>query len=340
MSKALLTVQNLKTYYRTRLKECLYAVDGVSLTLEEGKILGIAGESGCGKSTLALSLMGFYFPPLCFQHGSIVIDGTDIMQLEYETLRQKYLGTEIAYIPQAAMNALNPTRRIIHFIRDIVREHHAGISDAEIDQKARERFESLNLPVRVLNSFPNELSGGMKQRTVIAIATMLNPKVLIADEPTSALDVTSQKAVIKLLKKLIAQQVVAAMIFITHELPLLSHVADDIAVMYAGEIIEKGAANEVIFDPLHPYSKALMGSIIAPEEGIKTHKLTAIPGAPPNLKQIPTGCRFADRCHYTVDACREQNVPDKTVGFHSYKCIFEITQLKEMDGHGLRQNTV
>lgn len=328
-----LCVQDLYTYYKTRLGENVYAVSGVSFALREKRVLGIAGESGCGKSTLALSLMGFYFPPLHFKSGSIVIDGTDIMSIDYETLRTGYLGARIAYIPQAAMNALNPTRRILAFVKDVVRVHHPEITDREIERMVTERFEALNLPRRVLSAYPCELSGGMKQRTVIAVSTLLNPKLLIADEPTSALDVTSQKAVIKMLKQLMDSGVVQSMIFITHELPLLYHVADDIAVMYAGQFVETGTAEEVVLGALHPYSHALMGSIIVPEEGMKGHKLNSIPGAPPNLKKVIPGCRFADRCPYAEVACRERNIEERRLGGRIYRCRIEEGVLKEMYAH-------
>jgi peptide/nickel transport system ATP-binding protein len=329
MTTTILEVKDLKTYYRTRLKEHVYAVDGVSFTLEAGKTLGIAGESGCGKSTLALSLMGFYFPPLHFGGGSIVINGTDIMKLNKEQLRKQVSGREIAYIPQAAMNALNPTLRIIRFIEDIMKEHRPELSKQQVWELAAERFETLNLSTKVLNSYPNELSGGMKQRTVIAISTILNPKVLIADEPTSALDVTSQKAVIKLMKDLLEKSFIQSLVFITHELPLLYHVTDDIMVMYAGEIVERGTAQQMIFDPIHPYTKKLMGSIIVPEEGMKEHKLAAIPGTPPNLKNVPAGCRFADRCPYVHEECRQGKVESRPEGDRIYRCIFEPGTLKE-----------
>lgn len=329
VSTNILEVNELKTYYRTRLKEHVYAVDGVSFSLEKGKTLGIAGESGCGKSTLALSLMGFYFPPLHYGSGSIVVSGTDIMKLGKEQLRSKVSGREISYIPQAAMNALNPTLKIIHFVEDIMKEHRPELNKKQVWDMAAERFETLNLSTKVLNSYPNELSGGMKQRTVIAISTILNPKVLIADEPTSALDVTSQKAVIKLLKSLLDRGYIQSLVFITHELPLLYHVTDDIIVMYAGEIVERGTAEQMIFDPIHPYTKKLMGSIIVPEEGMKGHKLAAIPGTPPNLKNVPEGCRFADRCSYVQDACRKGKITSRTVEDRMYRCIVEPGVLKE-----------
>lgn len=330
MAKTTLTVKGLKTFYKTRLGEKVFAVDGVDLSLEEGRVLGIAGESGCGKSTLSLSLMGYYFPPLHFGGGSIEIDGTDIMKLPYEQLRTQCLGSEIAYIPQSAMNALNPTMKISSFIYDILAEKRPGMKKDQMKHLALNKFELLNLPERVFDAHPSELSGGMKQRAVIAISTLLNPKVLIADEPTSALDVSSQKAVIAMLRKMLDAGYVKSMIFITHELPLLRHVADDIVIMYAGELVEKGSAKEVIFDSIHPYSHALMGSIIVPEEGMKEQKLDAIPGAPPNLKKVPPGCRFHDRCRYCVEACKSGTIGTTDIpGGRYYRCIFSEAELRE-----------
>lgn len=329
MTKTILEVNQLKTFYRTRLKEKVFAVDGVDFDLKDGQTVGIAGESGCGKSTLALSLMGFYFPPLHFGSGSIQVDDVDIMKLNKEKLRKQILGREIAYIPQAAMNALNPTIKIIRFIEDMMKEHRPELNKKQVYQMAVERFKTLNLSPKVLESFPNELSGGMKQRTVIAISTILNPKVLIADEPTSALDVTSQKIVIKLLKDLLEKKFIRSLVFITHELPLLYHVTDEIMVMYAGEIVERGKAEEVIFNPIHPYTQKLMGSIIVPETGMKDHKLAAIPGAPPNLKNKIEGCRFAERCTFATEECRQGEVVPKKAGHRMYRCRFEPDTLKE-----------
>lgn len=294
MGKVMLEVKDLKTKYITRHGEDVYAVDGVSLKIEEGKSLGIAGESGCGKSTLALSLMGYYFAPLYYQSGSIIVDGINITKMNPDDVRKKILGNEIAYIPQAAMNALNPTQKIIKFIEDVIHAHNPKATKKDIYDLAKERFEILGLPESVLQKHAVELSGGMKQRTVIAISTILSPKVLIADEPSSALDVTSQKMVIKMMRNLMEKGFIKSMIFITHELPLLYNVTDDIVVMYAGQLIEKGKSKEMVFDPIHPYSKGLMGSIIVPEEGVKNIKLTAIPGTPPNLKHPPEGCRFTE----------------------------------------------
>ena len=331
MSRVILEVRELTTKYITRFQEDVYAVDHVSLKVEEGKSLGIAGESGCGKSTLALSLMGYYFPPLHYSSGEIIVDGNNITGMDPDDVRRTILGKEIAYIPQAAMNALNPTQKIINFIEDVVQAHHPRTTKKEIYDLARERFEILGLPAEVLQRYPVELSGGMKQRTVIAISVILGPKVLIADEPSSALDVTSQKMVIKMLRDLMDSGYIKAMIFITHELPLLYNVTDDIMVMYAGQLVETAAAKDAVFDPLHPYSKGLMGSIIVPEEGLRDVKLAAIPGVPPNLKNPPSGCRFAERCKYVRPECRAISVPLREVmGGRTYRCIIPEDELREV----------
>lgn len=334
MGKTILEVKNLKTKYITRFREDVYAVDGVSLKIEEGRSLGIAGESGCGKSTLALSLMGYYFAPLHYISGDIIVDGTNISKMKPDEIRNQILGKEIAYIPQAAMNALNPTRKIIKFIEDVIHVHEPAKSKKDIYDMAKERFEELGLPAAVLDKHPVELSGGMKQRTVIAISTILSPKVLIADEPSSALDVTSQKMVIKMLKNLMDKGYIKSMIFITHELPLLYNVTDDIMVMYAGQIVEKGTAREMVFDPIHPYSKGLMGSIIVPEAGSREMKLSAIPGTPPNLKKPPTGCRFAERCKHAGMECRVNAIGMKDYeNGRNYRCIYNAEKLREVYAH-------
>ncbi len=330
MSNVVLEVNELTTKYVTRFKEDIYAVDHVSLKLEEGRSLGIAGESGCGKSTLALSLMGYYFPPLHYTSGEIIINGTNISNMSPDNVRKSILGNEIAYIPQAAMNALNPTQKIIRFIEDVFKAHDPYKSKKEIYEIARKSFEFLGLPADVLNKYPVELSGGMKQRTVIAISVLLDPQILIADEPSSALDVTSQKMVIKMLRNLMDSGYIKAMIFITHELPLLYNVTDDIMVMYAGQIVEIGTAEQTVFDPLHPYAKGLMGSIIVPEEGLRDVKLTAIPGTPPNLKNPPDGCRFAARCKFALAQCKVGSIKlQHTTDGRSYRCIFSEEELRE-----------
>src|SRR5512133_2564889 len=334
MANVMLEVRELTTKYITRFQENVYAVDQVSLKVEEGKSLGIAGESGCGKSTLALSLMGYYFPPLHYTSGDIIINGRNISGMDPDEVRKMILGAEIAYIPQAAMNALNPTRKIINFIEDVIQEHDLYVTKKDIYERAKTLFETLGLPADVLQKYPVELSGGMKQRTVIAVSVLLLPKVLIADEPSSALHVTSQNMVIKMLKNLMEQGFIKSMIFITHELPLLFNVVDDIMVMYAGQIVEKASSKEAVFDPLHPYSKGLMGSIIVPEKGLRNVHLTAIPGVPPNLKKPPAGCRFAERCKYVKPECRAITVPMRELeDDRTYRCILSEETLRRVYEH-------
>ena len=331
MSKEILEVKDLTTKYITRYDEDIYAVDHVSLKVEEGKSLGIAGESGCGKSTLALSLMGYYFPPLHYTSGEITIDGRNISGMDPDDVRKSILGTEIAYIPQSAMNSLNPTRKIINFIEDVYQAHDPYVTKKDVYELATGCCDVLGLPEEVLQKYPVELSGGMKQRAVIAVSVILFPQVLIADEPSSALDVTSQKMVIKMLKNLMEKGFIKSMIFITHELPLLYNVTDDIMVMYAAQIVERSNAKEAVLDPIHPYSKGLMGSIIVPESGLRDVKLTSIPGVPPNLKDPPSGCRFAERCKYVRPECRVTTVELREIGGgRAYRCIIPENELRDI----------
>jgi peptide/nickel transport system ATP-binding protein len=325
----ILRVNNLKTAYKTRLGEYIRAVDGVSMRLEEGMQVGIAGESGCGKSTLALSMMGFFFPPLTYISGEVIYEGRNIMELPYETLRHEILGKIIAYVPQAAMNALSPTLRVSQFIYDIMRAHDRNVTKKQVVDLLHERFALLGLPERAINAYPNELSGGMKQRVVIAASTILNPHILIADEPTSALDVTSQKQVIQMMQRMLKMGIVKSIVYITHELPLLRQITTHIMVMYAGVIVEQGTQEEMIFDPIHPYTRALMGSIIVPEEGIRSRRIAGIPGVPPHLGKEIIGCRFKDRCAYAGTLCTRCEGVERDIGNgRRYRCDLEESALR------------
>jgi peptide/nickel transport system ATP-binding protein len=211
----------------------------------------------------------------------------------------------------------------------VIQAHDPTKTKKDCYELARKFFEVLGLPKEVLQKYSVELSGGMKQRTVIATSVILSPKVLIADEPSSALDVSSQKLVIKMLKDLMEHGFIRSMLFITHELPLLYNVTDNIMVMYAGQIVEKGTSKETVFDPLHPYSHGLMGSIIVPEHGLRDVQLAAIPGVPPNLKNPPSGCRFAARCRYVMPECRVTTVGMRDVGGdRGYRCILSEKELR------------
>src|SRR6187402_1929905 len=290
-------VDQLRAHYLTRFGAKIQAVDGVSFQLKEGEILGIAGESGCGKTTLVSACMGLYIPPLHLSSGDVKVDGKSIIGMDVEKNRKDVLGRQVSMIPQGALNSLNPTRKVKDLATDMILSHEEGMDKKVVYDRLRERFERIGLDAQhVLNSYPVALPAGTKQRVVIGISTLLNPKVVIADEPTSALDVSTQKSVIKLLFELMDQGIIASMLFITHELPLLRHVSNEIAVMYAGEFVEVGNIEQVIFDPRMPYTKALMGSMLSAEAGHRGDKPVSIEGAPPNLAYKIDGCRFAERC--------------------------------------------
>lgn len=318
---AILEVEDLRLHYLTRLGKRVQAVDGVSFQLQPGEILGIAGESGCGKTTLVSGLMGLLMPPLHLTSGAVRIAGRDILRLPPAEVRRSVLGRDIAMIPQGALNSLNPTRKIRDLATDVILAHDEGADRRAIQERLRERFTRIGLEAdAVLNAYPVQLPAGMKQRVVIGISTLLNPRIVIADEPSSALDVSSQKAVIQLLFNLLDEGIVSSMVFITHELPLLRHVAGRIAVMYAGQIVEIGTTEQVIFDGRQPYTRALMGSMLSAEPGQKSRKPVAIEGAPPNLGEPISGCRFAVRCPVAQADCPQRDQVLREVAGRHVRC--------------------
>lgn len=316
----LLKATELKAYYRLVDGTDIRAVDGVTLELRPNEVLGIAGESGCGKSTLAAVMSLTHNPPLRVIDGQVIANGSSLLTMPPEQVRREIKGTYISVVPQGAMNALNPTQRVRHFAVDMLLEHFPEMKKSEAIDLARARLEELSLPVRVLDSYPHELSGGMKQRAIIVLSTLLDPRVLIADEPTSALDVSSQRIVIKLLLTLLGEGIITSIAFITHELPLLRQIADRIAIMYAGKLVEVGTMEEVIFSPLHPYTRALMGSMLVPEKHVREQRVEAIPGVPPDLKDPPNGCRFHPRCPQRQVICSREDPLAKTVGDRTIWC--------------------
>ena len=316
-------VDKLYLHYRTRFGEKIPAVAGVSFTMEQGEILGIAGESGCGKSTLVNGCMGLFMPPLRLTSGDVRVAGESIMGRNEKDVRKNILARKVAMIPQGAFNSLNPTSKIKDFAADVLSSHDPGIERKEIYERLRERFTLIGLePEKVFNAYPVELTAGTRQRCVIGISTLLNPDMVIADEPSSALDVTTQKTVIGMIFDLLDKKIFSTMIFITHELPLLRHVAGKIAIMYAGEFIELGTTEQVIFDPRHPYTKALMGSMLSAEPGQKQKKPVAIKGAPPNLANPITGCRFAPRCPQARNECKVNRQTIRLVGDRQVRCDY------------------
>ena len=323
MSTPIFEVENLRAHYLTRFGQKIQAVDGVSFSLKPGEILGIAGESGCGKTTLVSACMGLYIPPLHLSGGDVRIEGKSIIGMNVETNRRDILGRKIAMIPQGALNSLNPTRKVKDLATDMILSHDENADKKAIHARLRERFKKLGMPAEeVLNSYPVQLPAGMKQRVVIGISTLLDPRVVIADEPTSALDVSTQKAVIRLLFELMDQGIIGSMLFITHELPLLRHVSNNIAVMYAGEFVEVGNIEQVIFDPRQPYTKALMGSMLSAEAGHRDQKPVSIEGAPPNLAFPIKGCRFAERCPVVQPDCKENQQVIRIVKDRQVRCQY------------------
>jgi peptide/nickel transport system ATP-binding protein len=323
MTGNVLEVEDLKLHYLTRLGARVPAVDGVTFSLRAGEILGVAGESGCGKTTLVSGCMGLCIPPLYHTSGDVRIEGESLLGRSIEENRRYVLGRKVAMIPQGALNSLNPTRKIRDLARDMIASHDSVTSDREIEERLRERFSRIGLNAdEVLGAYPLQLPAGTKQRVVIGISTLLNPKVVIADEPTSALDVSTQKAVIRLLFDLMEAGIISSMVFITHELPLLRHVSNKIAVMYAGEFVEYGSAEQVVFDGKHPYTRALMGSMLSAETQRRGQKPVAIEGAPPNLAQPISGCRFAERCSVARPDCATRVQGLRLVSEREVRCEY------------------
>jgi oligopeptide/dipeptide ABC transporter ATP-binding protein len=294
----LLAVNDLRTHFFTR-EGAVRAVDGVSFSVDRGKTLGIVGESGSGKSVTALSIMGLIpKPPAKIVSGEILFDGRDLTTLSEKQL-EDVRGREIAMIFQDPMTSLNPTLRIGTQITEVL-DRHYGMSKDEARARAIELLEEVQIPRAAarLDDYPHRFSGGMRQRVMIAIALACNPKLLIADEPTTALDVTVQAQVLDLLEDL-REQHEMALILITHDMGVVAEVADEVAVMYAGQIVEQASGIDLFDRPEHPYTEALLGALPELEgENVREGRLVAIPGRPPDLNDPPEACRFAARCPY------------------------------------------
>ncbi|MEJ7793522.1 MAG: ABC transporter ATP-binding protein [Gaiellaceae bacterium] len=302
----LLEVNDLHTHFFTR-EGVVRAVDGISFSLEKGKTLGIVGESGCGKSVTALSIMGLIpKPPAKIVSGSVIYDGQDLTKLPERKL-EDLRGREIAMIFQDPMTSLNPTLTLGIQITETIRRHY-DVPKAQARKKAIELLDEVRIPraSERLDDYPHRFSGGMRQRVMIAIALSCDPKLLIADEPTTALDVTVQASVLDLLDDLKAEHDMG-MILITHDMGVVAESADDIIVMYAGQVVEQASTLDLFDRPEHPYTEALLGALPQIEgEGIREGRLTAIPGRPPDLIDPPKACRFAPRCPYVgSDSCAE-----------------------------------
>jgi oligopeptide transport system ATP-binding protein len=304
---ALLEVSGLKTHFFTR-EGVVQAVDGVSFEVEKRRTLGIVGESGCGKSVTALSIMGLIpKPPARIVEGSVLFDGRELTKLSERQL-EDVRGRQVAMIFQDPMTSLNPTFKIGTQITETLRRHFDMSKEAS-RKRAVELLEEVGIPGAAgrLDDYPHQYSGGMRQRVMIAIALSCNPALLIADEPTTALDVTIQAQILDLLERL-REEHDMAMIIITHDMGVVAEAADDVAVMYAGQIVEQASVLDLFENPEHPYTEALLGALPQLEgEGIREGRLTAIPGRPPDLVDPPEGCRFALRCPYReLDSCASE----------------------------------
>jgi oligopeptide/dipeptide ABC transporter ATP-binding protein len=304
MGTPLLSVRDLRTQFFTR-EGVVHAVDGVSFELEAGKTLGIVGESGCGKTVTALSIMGLLpRPPARIVGGEVLFRGRDLTALSEGQL-EDVRGSQIAMIFQDPMTSLNPTLTVGTQIVETIRRHAGGSKRAAL-QRAAELLDEVGIehPERRLEDYPHRLSGGMRQRVMIAIAISCEPDLLIADEPTTALDVTVQAQVLDLLDEL-RERHDMAMVLITHDMGVVAEVADEVLVMYAGQVVEQAPVLELFDRPEHPYTEALMGALPQIEdESVRTGRLVAIPGRPPDLVDPPDTCRFAARCPYAgMDGC-------------------------------------
>lgn len=296
-----LQVENLRVYYRT-LKGYVRALEGATFSISDGEIMGLAGESGCGKTTLGHSLI-YLRPPMTFIEGKVTLDGEEIPVWDMEKMRSIRFR-RISLIPQYAMNAMNPTRKIGKMIAELLESR--GVDYGEMLPEIKRRLNLVQLSPEVLGMYPIELSGGMKQRTVMVISTLLNPSLLIADEITSALDVSTQKAVCEMLVEFRDRGFVKSTMIITHDISILHQIADTILVMYAGQLAEKAPTEEVFQNPRHPYTQMLIASL--PKVGVRysEERLHGIPGAPPQLLDPPAGCRFQARCPVAFDRCVEE----------------------------------
>ena len=280
------------------------AVDGISFTLDPGEVLGIVGESGSGKSVSMMSVMRLIIDPNAVFEGEVIYKGRDLMKLGRDEMRE-VRGTEIAMIFQDPMTSLNPVYRVGWQIAEQIRAHE-NVGKKEAHSRAIELLQAVGIPnprVRV-NDYPHQFSGGMRQRVMIAMALSCNPDLLIADEPTTALDVTIQAQILELIQRL-KDDFGSAVVMITHDMGVVAEVADRVVVMYAGRVVEQGTKQDLFYDPQHPYTWGLLGSI-ARLDRPKPKRLTAIPGVPPSLINLPQGCAFGPRCPQRFEKCSER----------------------------------
>lgn len=308
----------------------IHAVNGVSLSVEKGKTLALVGETGAGKTTIAKSVMRILpNPPAKIRSGEVWFEGEDLQKISESNMR-KIRGRKISMVFQDPMTALNPVMTIGAQIAEVIKLHDR-VSKHEAKKRAIEMLEMVGITGERYNEFPHQFSGGMKQRVVIAMALACNPQILLADEPTSALDVTIQAQVMEMINKL-RKQYQTAMILITHDFGIVSSAAENVAVIYAGEIVEQGLTEQVLQRPSHPYTQGLLGAI--PDIAVEVERLANIMGMPPDPSNLPEGCCFSPRCPYAADQCRaaKPELTD-TGGAHLCRC-FKSAEIAKEAQHG------
>jgi len=296
-----LEVEGLKTYFHTR-KGVVRAVDDVSFCIEPGEIMGLVGESGAGKSITGFSIINLIDPPGRIEAGRVVLNGRNVLELNADAFAA-IRGREAAMIFQDPQTSLNPVLTIRRQMYETLRYHNPDMSTRQMRERSLELLQAVGLPAPAerLNSYPHQLSGGMKQRIVIAMALLNNPKLLIADEPTTALDVTIQAQILHLMKRL-CHEFDSSMVLITHDIGVVSQMCDHVAVMYGGRIVEQGTKQQVLHDPRHPYTRGLIACL--PKLNESRPRLDQIKGVMPNLLSLPEGCYFRDRCPWATELCK------------------------------------
>jgi len=331
-AREILRVEDLRVVYETP-SGPVRAVDGVTFSLRAGERMGLIGESGSGKTTLGTAIVRLHRPPARITGGSITVDGQDFLAADDRTLRQLRMR-EIALIPQAAMNSLNPVMRIGDQLSDGILAHEGKLNRSALGERVVRALSQVGLQPAVVSRYPHQLSGGQRQRAAMAIATALQPKVIIADEPTSALDVVVQRQVMLTLGRL-QQGLNAAVLLIGHDMGLVAQFADTIGVMYAGRLVEHGPVDDILAEPRHPYTRLLIDSLPTLDD---KKALRGIPGLPPSLLNLPPGCSFAPRCPYVFDRCRvevpplQQVAPLQRAACHLYPQHATLPPLPERAG--------
>ncbi|WP_213767482.1 ABC transporter ATP-binding protein [Caballeronia sp. dw_19] len=321
--RTLLDVQDLNVRFVSR-EATVNAVNGVSLSLAAGEVLCIIGESGSGKSVTLRALMRLLPPERARISGTIAIDGEDVLALDEQQL-SAMRGAKVSMIFQEPMTALDPVFTIGDQIAETIRRHHR-VSRTEADARALDLLERVRVPSpeRRRRNYPHELSGGLRQRAMIAVALSCRPRLLLADEPTTALDATVQIQVLILLKKL-QQEFGMGIVIVTHDLGVAAQIADKVAVMYAGRIVEYGSAREVLLDPKHPYTLGMLSSTVKGQE--RNHDIEAIPGSPPDMRRLPPGCSFAPRCKYAKPACLDAAPDAFPAHDDGYACCIRLAEI-------------